>query len=136
MGDGTLIVPLPGGGPAVQFVTVPEGPFPMGDVMDSSPEPDTRPVHEVFLAAYHIAVHPITNEQFAWFTQATSYMTTREHPGGGPPYWHQYAQPGRERHPVICVNWVDVAAFATWARCGVGESRARRNRTLRLPLGR
>jgi len=117
MGDGTLSIPLPGGGPDVEFATIPEGAFLMGDVMGRSPEADTRPVHEVWLDAYHIAAHPITNEQFAWYVSATGYMTTREQPGGGPPYWHQHAQPGRERHPVICVNWVDVAGFAAWARC-------------------
>ncbi|MAF09941.1 hypothetical protein CMK11_05760 [Candidatus Poribacteria bacterium] len=117
MVDGALSIPLPGDGPPVEFVTIPEGPFLMGDVMGRSPEADTRPVHEVWLDAYRLAATPITNEQFAWFTRETAYMTTREQPGGGPPYWHQYAEPGRERYPVICVNWIDLAAFAAWAGC-------------------
>ena len=40
---------LPGGGPEIALVLIPAGPFEMGDVMDCSPEPDTRPVHEVDL---------------------------------------------------------------------------------------
>ncbi len=141
MGDGVLTIPLPGGGPAVDFVTVPEGSFLMGAASDASSESDARPVHDVWLDAFHIAARPVTNEQFAWFVNATGYMTTREQPGGGPPYWHQYAQPGRERHPVICVNWVDVAAFAVWARCRMPteaewERAARRRRTRRIPVGR
>ena len=85
MADGALSITLPGDGPTVEFVVIPEGRFLMGDVMGRSPEADTRPVHEVWLDAYHLAATPITNEQFAWFAHETAYMTTREQPGGGPP---------------------------------------------------
>ena len=117
MGDGALSIALPGDGPTVEFVTIPEGRFLMGDVMGTSPEDDTRPERDVWLDAYRISPYAVTNELFAWFVREARYMTTREHPGGGPPYWHQYADPGRERHPVICVNWIDLASFAVWAGC-------------------
>lgn len=124
---------LPGGGPAIELVPIPAGSFWMGDVLHRSPESDTRPVHEVDLDPFFIAQYAVTNAQFAWFVTQTGYRTTREQslsaslpatpptaPGVSPgqqetPLWSRFAGPGRERHPVICVNWIDAAAFATWA---------------------
>lgn len=107
---------LPGGGPAIDFVLIPAGPFLMGDVAARSPEPDTRPVHEVELDAFYMARSPVTNEQFAWFVRQTGYRTTRERAGKRTDVWSRFAGQGKERHPVICVNWIDAAAFAVWAR--------------------
>jgi formylglycine-generating enzyme required for sulfatase activity len=86
----------------------------MGDVLNRSPERDTKPVHEVALDAFYAGVYVVTNEQFAHFVQQTGYRTTREAAGHAQP-WTRYALPGRERYPVICVNWIDAAAFAVWA---------------------
>ncbi|HEX2037503.1 MAG TPA: SUMF1/EgtB/PvdO family nonheme iron enzyme [Chloroflexota bacterium] len=107
-------VPLPEGGPSIELALIPAGPFLMGDVLDRSPERDTRPVHEVELDAYYIARTTVTNAQFAWFVSRTGYRTTREQ-AGYPEQWRHYALPGRERYPVICINWIDAAAFAVWA---------------------
>lgn len=107
--------PLPGGGPVLETVPIPAGTFLMGDVLHRSPEPDTRPVHEVALDAFAIGRYPVTNEQFAWFVQKTGYRTTREAAGESREIWSNFAVPGKERHPVICVNWFDAAAFAVWA---------------------
>jgi formylglycine-generating enzyme required for sulfatase activity len=112
---------LPGDGPTIELALIPAGPFLMGDVLNRSPEPDTRPAHEVDLDACYVARTPVTNEQFAWFVRQTGYRTTRERDprpgrdGQAPPAWSQFALPGRARYPVICVNWVDAAAFAVWA---------------------
>ncbi len=112
---------LPGGGPAIELVLVPAGPFLMGDVLGRSPERDTRPAHEVELDAFYVARYAVTNEQFAWFVAQTGYRTTRElavpdsPQAPPPPAWSHFALPGRERYPVICVNWIDAAAFAAWA---------------------
>ena len=111
---------LPGGGPELVLCPVPAGPFRMGDVLERSPEADTRPAHEVELDGFAIGQYAVTNEQFAWFVARTGYRTTREidppAPGARPaPVWSQFAGPGQERHPVICVNWIDAAAFAVWA---------------------
>jgi sulfatase modifying factor 1 len=111
----------------MELVLIPAGPFLMGDVLGRSPEPDTRPVHEVDLDAFAIGRYAVTNEQFAWFVARTGYHTTREvtppeSPADGRaggthpvPVWSQFAGPGKERHPVLCVNWIDAAAFAVWA---------------------
>ncbi|MDQ3699464.1 MAG: formylglycine-generating enzyme family protein [Chloroflexota bacterium] len=112
---------LPGGGPEIELVLVPAGSFSMGDVLGRSPERDTRPVHEVELAAFYVARYAVTNEQFACFVAHTGYRTTREQAPSessaveAPPTWLHFALPGRERYPVIGVNWIDAAAFATWA---------------------
>ena len=99
-------VVLPGGGPEIEFSAIPAGAFLMGDVLNRSPERDTRPVHEVFVDAFAIARTTVTNEQFAWFVRQTGYRTTREH-AGYPQTWTRYALVGRERYPVICINWID-----------------------------
>jgi formylglycine-generating enzyme len=111
---GVRRVSLPGGGPVVELATIPAGPFLMGDVLGRSPEADTRPAHEVELDAFALARTTVTNEQFAWFVARTGYRTTRE-VAGHAQVWTRYALPGREQYPVICVNWIDAAAFATWA---------------------
>ena len=108
-------VDLPNGGPPIDLVKIPEGAFMMGDVVGRSPEPDTRPAHKVFLDAYEMAIYPVTNGQFAWFVEQTGYVTTREEAGLDVPYWHHFAGADWENHPVICVNWIDAAAFAIWA---------------------
>jgi formylglycine-generating enzyme required for sulfatase activity len=89
----------------------------MGDVLGRSPEGDTRPAHEVDLDACYVGRYAVTNEQFGWFVAQTGYRTTREQapaPSKGP-VWTQFAGQDKARHPVICVNWIDAAAFATWA---------------------
>jgi formylglycine-generating enzyme len=110
----TRRIALPGGGPEIDFALIPAGPFLMGDVLDRSPEADTRPVHEVELDAVYIARTTVTNEHFSWFVRQTGYRTTREQAGHAQ-LWTRYALLGGERYPVICVNWIDAAAFAAWA---------------------
>jgi formylglycine-generating enzyme len=110
---------LPGGGPSITLALVPPGPFMMGDVLGRSPERDTKPAHEVLLDDFYIATTTVTNAQFAHFVRQTGYRTTRERAGppAGPPaqVWSDYALPGRERYPVICVSWIDASRFAVWA---------------------
>lgn len=115
MGGATLRrVALPGGGPELELAVLPALRFTMGDVLGRSPEADTRPAHPVELDGFAIARTVVTNEQFAWFAARSGYRTTRE-VAGHRQVWTAYAGPGRERYPVVCVNWVDAAAFAAWA---------------------
>jgi formylglycine-generating enzyme required for sulfatase activity len=108
-------LPLPGEGPSMDLARIPAGAFMMGDVAGRSPEKDTRPAHDVLLDAYEMAIYPVTNAQFSWFSAQTGYVTTREEAGLDVPYWHHFDGEGWEQHPVICVNWMDAAAFAVWA---------------------
>src|SRR3712207_2975025 len=103
--QGRRSVTLPGNGPVVELALVPAGAFTMGDVLGRSPERDTRPAHEVHVDAFYCATTTVTNEQFAHFVRETGYRTTRE-AAGEPAVWTQHNLPGRERYPVICVNWI------------------------------
>jgi formylglycine-generating enzyme len=87
----------------VDFVTVPPGPFLMGN---PDGPPAERPVHQVWLDAFRIATVPVTNADFAAFMRAT---------GTAPPaFW---AKPGFDApdQPVVGVTWEDAAAYAAWA---------------------
>ena len=96
---------------------------------DDSDE-DARPAHTAYVDAFHLAVHPITNQQYAEFVRETGHaapavrdlplvvtptheLTFRELAapyvwrGGEPP-------PDRQRHPVTLVTFADAQAFCTW----------------------
>ncbi len=88
------------------LVYVPAGEFIMGS--DDTGWAHERPAHRVFLSAYWIDPFPVTNAQFAQFVQATGYRAQGE--------WRSAFQPGKERHPVVCVTWNDVCAYGEW--CG------------------
>jgi len=72
--DGTLLALIPGGECLV------------GD-----------PAFKVTLPAYYLALHPVTNAQYARFKSA-----------------HQFAT-GTADHPVVNVNWDDAQAYCRWA---------------------
>lgn len=115
-----------------QMVYVAGGTFRMGN--DLSHEPDQRPAHEVFVSAFYIDEHEVTNAQFARFIAETHYITTAEQRGWSYVFDRQQQQwvqregadwrrPGgpdtsldaRDDHPVVHVSWYDAAAYAQWA---------------------
>jgi formylglycine-generating enzyme required for sulfatase activity len=86
----------------VHFVAVDAGAFLMGD---DNGAPAERPVHEVWVDRFLIAVTPVTNADFAAFMRAR---------GAPPPaFW---ARPGYDdpEQPVVGVGWDDAAAYAAW----------------------
>jgi formylglycine-generating enzyme len=86
--------------PAV--AAVPGGAFRMGS---ADGRPDERPVHEVELRAFHIALTPVTRAQYAPFLEETG--TER------PPRWDDpaFAMP---EQPAVGVTWFEAGAFAEW----------------------
>jgi formylglycine-generating enzyme required for sulfatase activity len=87
----------------VDFVSVAAGRFLMGTLDGPTCE---RPVHEVWVDAFGIAVTPVTNAEFAQFLRAT---------GAAPPaFW---GKPGFDdpAQPVVGVAWDDAVAYAAWA---------------------
>jgi formylglycine-generating enzyme required for sulfatase activity len=106
------------------MVRIPAGTFLMGSEEGGEFE---RPVHSVFLNDYWIEKTLVTNQQFAQFVEDTRYVTGAEQAGSAWGYqggrfaeivglcWRNYAQPGREDHPVVLVSWNDAVPYAKWA---------------------
>jgi sulfatase modifying factor 1 len=59
------------------MIRIPAGSFLMGS---DSFYPEEGPVHEVHLQEFELDEHPVTNEQFAEFVDATGYVTVAERP--------------------------------------------------------
>lgn len=60
-----------------ELVELPGGTFRMGSTQFY---PEEVPVHTVTVAPFAIERHPVTNEQFAAFVEATGYVTVAEQP--------------------------------------------------------
>ncbi|HEX6514918.1 MAG TPA: SUMF1/EgtB/PvdO family nonheme iron enzyme [Nocardioidaceae bacterium] len=68
--------------------------------------PDNTPV---WLPAFYIDVHPVSNADYARFVAATS--------ANPPAHWKEDHYPtGLDDHPVVFVTWHDAAAYAAWAK--------------------
>ena len=80
--DGTLLLLIPAG----EFLAGGKG----GDEGGSAPFP-------VVLAAYYLALHPVTNAQYRRFK----------------PDWK--VDTGKDDHPVVNVSWDDAQAYCQWA---------------------
>lgn len=110
---------------------VPAGSFWMGADTGTSGE---TPLHEVFLDAFWIDEHEVTNDQFAAFVEDTGYTTDAEEDGlswiwdfesagwleieGAD--WRHPVGPGSSLsglsdHPVVHVSWNDALAYCEWA---------------------
>jgi formylglycine-generating enzyme required for sulfatase activity len=85
----------------VEWVEIPAGTFKFG-----------RNNEEKALPAYRIAKYPVTNEQFARFTEATGYKAE----GGFRVPSSGFGEAAD--HPVATVSFYDMQAFAQWAAPG------------------
>ena len=69
---------------------------------------DDRPVKPVWLDAFYLDEHEVTNEQYAVFVKATRHRA--------PVHWPQGKLPaGKEKLPVVNVSWDDAVAYTKWA---------------------
>jgi formylglycine-generating enzyme len=63
----------------LRWASVPAGSFAMGtDDPRGYPEDGEGPVHQVHTSGFDMAVHAVTNDQFAAFVEATGHTTTAE----------------------------------------------------------
>jgi serine/threonine-protein kinase len=106
-----------------EMVFLPAGEFPMGSE-DSIAEDDEAPEHTVFVDAFWIYKHEVTNAQFAAFLNAegnqeeggvtwldAESFEVRIHQSEGT--W--VPDEGYEAHPVVEVNWFGADAYCQWA---------------------
>ncbi len=68
---------------------------------------DDRPVRKIYVAAFYLDEHEVTNEQYAKFARATKHL---------PPYnWPKGRVPtGAEKFAVVDVSWSDARAYCHW----------------------
>ncbi|NOZ23067.1 MAG: formylglycine-generating enzyme family protein [Planctomycetes bacterium] len=100
-----------------EMVLVPTGPFEMGS---EEYDFDERPLHTIYLDAFYIDKHEITNRQYRWFVKATGHPE----PSGYGFRNGQFVQDFRpwddprfngDDKPVVCVSHDDAVAYAAWA---------------------
>lgn len=89
-----------------EMVLIPAGWFPMGaDVAD----PLVRPRRLVYVEAFYVGRHEITNAQFARYARQESPELAEGE------LWRNYAGPERDRHPVVHVSFEDAEEYCAWA---------------------
>jgi formylglycine-generating enzyme required for sulfatase activity len=99
------------------FVTVPAGPFRMGDDRREVPLPDD----------YGISVYPVTNAQYAAFIKAAQRTPPTHRSGSDYPA-------ELEHHPVVNVSWHDAKGYCDWLTTRLkAEGRLRDDEIVRLP---
>ena len=89
-------------GPAVTpFVALPGGSFRMG----SDGRADEQPIHETTLAAFAVALTPVSNLEYGHFLAATDHEPPR--------FWDDphFTEPDR---PVVGVSWFDAVDYCEW----------------------
>ena len=69
---------------------------------------DDRPVRPVYIDAFYLDEHEVTNAQYARFVLKTGHRAPYNWPHGRLPN-------GKESFPVVDVSWDDAAAYARWA---------------------
>ena len=95
------------------------GEFKMGS-SDRDAHPDEGPVHIVYLDAFYMDVHEVTNAQYKKFVDAnTEWGKIRRSSKYGDSHylkhWHGNSYPsGKGNHPVVYVHWHAAMAYAEW----------------------
>ena len=106
--DGTKMVPILA------------GEFKMGSD-DRDAHPDESPVHIVYLDAFYMDIHEVTNAQYKKFVDANPewgkmYRLSKYRDNHYLKHWHGNSYPrGKGNHPIVNVSWYAAMAYAEWA---------------------
>jgi formylglycine-generating enzyme required for sulfatase activity len=84
------------------LVLIPEGWFHMGSDQGQDNE---KPIHRVWVDAFHLAAQQVTNSDYGHFLETTGT--------GPPPFWNdpKFDHP---QQPVVAVSWFDAAKYCEW----------------------
>jgi len=91
--------------PLIEWVTIPQGTFIMGNTIDKLNKGSDEQPHQVKLNAFKMSKYKITFAQYDAFCDATGRQKLDDEG------W------GRGDRPVINVTWYDADAFAKWIGC-------------------
>ena len=101
---------------AAEMVQIPAGEFTMGRTKLTSDDQtamrpqillDDRPAHKVFVSAFRMDVHEVTNAEYAEFVKATQHAVPYHWLGGKYPA-------GADKVPVYSVSWDDARSYCSW----------------------
>jgi formylglycine-generating enzyme required for sulfatase activity len=88
--------------PHPRMVTIPAGWFLMGSDIGQDNE---RPVHRVWIDAFQLAAHQVTNSAYAQFLRDRGKLP--------PPFWQDLSFSHPEQ-PVVGVSWHDATEYCDW----------------------
>ena len=101
----------------------------MGDIQGGGGSYE-QPVHQVSVNQFAMGRYEITVGEFRQFVNATGYKTDAEK--GGSCYtwvgdssgknWRHLGLTQNDNHPVVCVSWNDVNAYARWLSQQTGQN--------------
>lgn len=100
------------------MVLIPAGKFQMGSI-DADADGDEKPVHTVYVDAFYMDTHEVTNAAYKAFVDANSQWqkgNARFHDGEYLSDWDGNNYPaGKANHPVTYVSWYAAMAYSAWA---------------------
>jgi formylglycine-generating enzyme required for sulfatase activity len=100
--------------PAGGMVLVPLGEFLMGSPDGTDAFDDERPQRRIYIGAFWIDRHEVTNADYEAFVKATGHRVP-ENANPSASLWQNSAPlPGSEKHPVVNVGWDDAAGYCQW----------------------
>lgn len=100
------------------MVLIPAGEFQLGS---DTGEANEKPVHTVYIDAFHIDVYPVTNADYKKFVDANpewckDNISEKYHDGDYLALWGRNDYPKEKAdHPVVYVSWYAAMAYAQWA---------------------
>ena len=102
------------------MVLIPAGKFQMGSI-DADADDDEKPVHTVYVDAFYMDTHEVTNAAYKAFVDANPQwqkgnIQAEFHDGEYLSDWDGNNYPaGKADHPVTYVSWYAAMAYSAWA---------------------